>query len=101
MFCNLLIVDGYNIINSWVDLKKIKNSSLERARNKLIEHNYNPNGMALQIDPRIFSLVTTDSLLEVWIHTEDKQRAYVVEVDYYEDYYKLENIIMTILSNMV
>lgn len=32
-----IFVDGYNVINSWPDLKDIKNYSLESSRKKLIE----------------------------------------------------------------
>lgn len=32
-----LIVDGYNIINAWPELSRLKNSSFEDARSKLIE----------------------------------------------------------------
>ena len=32
-----LFVDGYNIINSWQNLIKLKNISLEDARNELID----------------------------------------------------------------
>ncbi|KEI05049.1 NYN domain-containing protein [Clostridium botulinum] len=32
-----VFVDGYNVINSWPDLKKIKEYSFEAARSKLIE----------------------------------------------------------------
>lgn len=32
-----LIVDGYNVINAWPDLDKLKNDSFEHARLKLIE----------------------------------------------------------------
>ncbi|SHK42369.1 NYN domain-containing protein [Paramaledivibacter caminithermalis] len=32
-----LIIDGYNIINAWSDLKKISEESLEEARNVLID----------------------------------------------------------------
>ncbi|SJZ91998.1 NYN domain-containing protein [Garciella nitratireducens] len=32
-----LIVDGYNIINSWTNLKKIANENMEEARDRLIE----------------------------------------------------------------
>lgn len=35
---NILIIDGYNIINCWSHLKKeLEESGLEHARNKLIE----------------------------------------------------------------
>ncbi|QGU00759.1 hypothetical protein SYNTR_2165 [Candidatus Syntrophocurvum alkaliphilum] len=33
----VLIVDGYNIINSWSELNELKNSALELAREKLID----------------------------------------------------------------
>lgn len=38
----LMFVDGYNIINSWPNLKTIKDYSLDDAREKLIDkmHNY-------------------------------------------------------------
>jgi predicted RNA-binding protein with PIN domain len=31
-----LIVDGYNVINSWEELKKLREESFEHARNKLV-----------------------------------------------------------------
>ncbi|MFZ5966811.1 MAG: NYN domain-containing protein [Bacillota bacterium] len=34
---NYLLVDGYNVINGWSDLKEIAKESLEEAREKLIE----------------------------------------------------------------
>ncbi|WP_227764081.1 NYN domain-containing protein [Zhaonella formicivorans] len=34
---DILIVDGYNIINGWPELNKLKEESLEHAREKLIE----------------------------------------------------------------
>lgn len=38
----IVFVDGYNVINSWPNLKNEKNNSLEGARKKLIDilHNY-------------------------------------------------------------
>lgn len=32
-----LIVDGYNVINGWAELSKLKDQSLEHARDKLVE----------------------------------------------------------------
>lgn len=34
---NILLVDGYNIIGAWPELKKLKHEQLEEARNLLIE----------------------------------------------------------------
>ena len=35
---NITIIDGYNVINSWTDLKEISKESLEAAREKLIDY---------------------------------------------------------------
>lgn len=63
-----------------------------------IEHNYNSHGLNLQIDPLIWSLASTNSFLEIYIHKSDNERAFEVYVDYYEDYYKLEKIIADIIK---
>ncbi len=80
--------------NDWEFLTKFS-----ETRNKLIEHNYNPYGLDLQIDPLIWSLTSTDSCLEIHIHKPNSEKAYDVYVDYYEDYYKLEKIITDIIRN--
>jgi hypothetical protein len=79
--------------NDWEFLTKFS-----ETRNKLIEHNYNPHGVNLQIDPSIWSLASTDSRLEIHIHKPDAERAFDVYVDYYEDYYQLEKIITDIIK---
>jgi hypothetical protein len=48
---NYLIVDGYNIIYAWPELEKIKNASLESARNRLIEILVNHAALS---DERVF-----------------------------------------------
>jgi len=68
-------------------------NKFSETRNKLIEHNHNPYGLNLQIDPSIWSLASTDSLMEISIHN-NMERAYNAYVDYYEDYYMLEKIIV-------
>jgi len=83
---------------NWEFLKKFR-----ETRNKLIEHNYNPEiskgkKLNLQIDPSIWSLASTDSRLEIHIHKPDTERAFDVYVDYYEDYYQLEKIITDIIK---
>lgn len=75
-------------------LKKFK-----ETRNKIIEHNYNPLGLGLQIEPSIWSLVATNSLLKIHVHKPDKERALDAYIDYYEDYYQLEKIIIDIIKN--
>lgn len=34
---DVLVVDGYNIIGDWTELKRLKDTDLEQARNRLIE----------------------------------------------------------------
>jgi len=88
--------------NNWEFLEKFR-----ETRNKLIEHNYNPEilegkrrkKLNLQIDPQIWSLGSTDSLLEINIHKPNIERTFDAYVDYYEDYYKLEKIIADIVRN--
>jgi len=79
--------------NDWEFLTKFS-----ETRNKLIEHNYNPCGLNLQIDPSIWSLASTDSRLEIHIHKPNTERAFDVYVDYYKDYYQLEKIITDIIK---
>jgi len=68
------------------------------TRNKLIEHNFNPNNLNLQIEPSIWSLSSTNSLMQISIHTETEERAYDVYIDYYNDYFKLEKVIVDIVK---
>ncbi len=36
---NILLVDGYNIIGAWPELRELKERDLAAARDRLIEHN--------------------------------------------------------------
>ncbi|MCF7820296.1 MAG: hypothetical protein K9M44_02385 [Candidatus Pacebacteria bacterium] len=72
------------------------------SRNKLIEHNYNPNGINLFISPSIWSLASTDSFLDIYINKQDQKETFVAleaSIDYYEDYYKLESILAGVIKN--
>jgi len=96
---------GKKCIDLLKDLKLLEQGSsgyqfcnrYAETRNKFIEHNYNPSNFKYQIDPQSWSLVSTDSLLEIHIHEENKERKFDVHVDYYEDYYQLEIIIVDII----
>lgn len=68
------------------------------TRNKLIEHNFNPSEIPFRLDPSIWSLASTNSLMGISIHTEQRERAYDAYIDYYEDYYQLEKIITDIIK---
>ena len=67
------------------------------TRNKLLEHNFNPKGFKLRIDPSIWSLAGTHSFMDIIIHG-GIEREYDVQIDYYEDYYKLESILVKIIK---
>ncbi|MFH1187304.1 MAG: hypothetical protein V1688_00400 [bacterium] len=77
------------------DKKFIKKFS--ETRNKLLEHNFNPKGFKLRVDPSIWSLIGTNSFMDIIIHG-GKEREYDVQIDYYEDYYKLESILVKIIK---
>ena len=66
------------------------------TRNKLVEHNYNPDGFELKIQPSIWSLASTSLIFDVLIHGK-VEREYDVKIDYYDDYYNLEGIIVKII----
>ena len=34
---NILLVDGYNMIGAWSELRELRDTNFEEARNKLIE----------------------------------------------------------------
>lgn len=72
-------------------------NKFSKTRNKLIEHNHNPNGLNIQIDPSIWSLAGTNSLMKISIHNA-KERAYDAYIDYYQDYYDLERVISEIIK---
>ena len=91
------LLEELNLFNEkHTNLKFLK--KFKETRNKLIEHNYNPYGLELQIDPSIWSLVATNSLLEIHIHKSNTERVYDAYVDYYEDYYKFEKSITDIIK---
>lgn len=71
----------------------------KETRNKLIEHNHNPLGLDIQIEPFIWSLSSTDSFMEIFINRNLQERIFDVYIDYYEDYYKLERIISNVIQS--
>ncbi|HAG08377.1 MAG TPA: NYN domain-containing protein [Desulfotomaculum sp.] len=64
---NYLIVDGYNIIYAWPELEKIKNASLESARNRLIEILVNHAALS---DERVFIVFDAYKVKEGSQHRE-------------------------------
>ena len=95
---------GKKCIDLLKKLKLINEDSFinkfSETRNKLIEHNFNPNNLNLQIDPQIWSLTATNSFMKIWIHENDKkERRYDAYIDYYEDYFLLGKILKDIISS--
>ncbi|MCK5320021.1 hypothetical protein KAJ61_01380 [Candidatus Parcubacteria bacterium] len=87
-----------------LDIEKLLNikdgesiKKFSETRNKLLEHNFNPKGFKLRIDPSIWSLAGTHSFMDIIVH-RGIEREYDVQIDYYEDYYKLENILVKIVK---
>ena len=72
-------------------------NKFQQTRNKLFEHNFNPLGFSITVDPSTWSIASTSSLCEIFINGEN-EREYDVIIDYYDDYYKLENILIMIIS---
>ena len=100
----------YNYGKKCVDLIKIlklcgvldKNekkfvTKFAETRNKLMEHNFNPHGFKLKIDPWIWSITATNSFMDIIIHGQ-REREYDARIDYYEDCYRLENILVKIIK---
>lgn len=85
-----------NLLRSHLDYIFLEKFS--ETRNKLIEHNFNPLGLNLQIEPHMWSLINTNSLLEVAIHESRQEGSFDIYIDYYEDYFKLEEIIADIVK---
>lgn len=77
------------------DKKFIK--KFTETRNKFFEHNFNPTGLKLKIEPVIWSLASTNSFMDVIIHGA-REREYDVRFDYYEDYFKLEDLLVKIIK---
>jgi len=68
----------------------------KETRNKIFEHNYNPSGLNMTTDPSSWSIASTNSICDISIHGA-KEREFDAKIDYYDDYYKLENVLTSII----
>ena len=94
--CAYLVKDKLGLID-WIDEQEIDFlNKYSETRNKIFEHNFNPRRMKLQIYPNLWSLVETSSWLEIYIYTESGLE-YEAKIDYYEDYYSLEDILAKVI----
>ncbi len=88
-----LVVDGYNIINSWDDLNELKNLSLDDAREKLIDYMSEFRSLS---DEKI--IVVFDSYKkEGSVRTIIKRKG--IEVVYTEEDELADNYIEKLVSN--
>jgi hypothetical protein len=71
------------------------------TRNKLFEHNYDPHPRHIPdliLDPSVWEVISTKSIMPVYIHT-NTEREFEAYIDYYQDYYELEKIFVDIVNN--
>lgn len=83
-------------ILSDIQIKFVK--KFKETRNKIFEHNYNPSGFNMTIAPSTWSMASTNSICKIAIHSE-KEAEYIAKIDYYDDYYNLESILVLIINN--
>lgn len=94
---------GKKVIDLFTELKlnKYNTSFIKKfseTRNKLFEHGHNPKNLdCLILEPNFWHIVATSSFLPINIHTNQEQE-FVGFIDYYQDYYDLENIFSKIVS---
>ena len=91
------IIKELDLFNS---LPKTDQDFMEKfsgTRNLVFEHNFNSDQVAFQIEPVLWTLVSTHSRLQINIHTAT-EAAHKCSVDYYEDYYTLEKILVDIIG---
>lgn len=98
-----MYVAGKKAIDLMTALQIIPNTGFERrfseTRNKLFEHNHNPGQIIdLMLEPSFWDLIATKSLLPVYVHTTS-EREYEAYIDYYQDYYDLEQIFVGVVEN--
>lgn len=99
--CLQLIEDKLNLIP---EQDKSSAHKIKGARNLFIEHNETPNGIKDYIfEPSIFSLQSSDSFLQIDIHNiaSRTELTHIAYIDYYEDYFQTEKIILDALYSVM
>jgi hypothetical protein len=70
-----------------------------KTRNVLFEHNFNARDYpGILFDPSFWSIAGSDSFMKIDIHTQKESEYYAI-IDYYQDYYDLESIMVKIIKN--
>lgn len=92
-----------DIVKSLDFKQKVDNGSknflnkFANSRNLIFEHNYNPRDYkGLIFEAVLWSIASSDSFLRVNIHTNSENEYYAL-LDYYQDYYDLEKIMVEII----
>jgi len=73
-------------------------SQFSETRNKIIEHNFNPHNFSYKIDPSFWENLSTDSYLNIKLHG-GRENEHKLRIDYYQDYFTLENIFTKIIKS--
>ncbi len=70
------------------------------TRNLFFEHNWNPRKFKdWYFEPSFGNIIATKSILPIYIHTTTNiERKYEAFVDYYQDYYDLEEILCDVVK---
>jgi hypothetical protein len=71
-----------------------------QTRNKLFEHNHNLDARYLPdliLEPSVWEVIDTSSQMTVYIHTAN-EREYEAFIDYYKDYYDLEQVFVSVVE---
>ena len=89
-----LIVDGYNIINNWSELDKLKQESLDHARQKLIEILSNYQALAGK------KVILVFDAYQVKNKTEKRETITGVEVIYSKENETADMVIERIVSSL-
>lgn len=71
------------------------------TRNKFLTHYHNASDYPDFIfDPVYWDIMGTGQLLEVKIHLSNKERAYTAYINHYNDYYRLEKILIEVIQKI-
>lgn len=90
------VVDLFKSLD--IEFDNVLGGKFSETRNKLFEHNHNPNCINdIVLEPDFWSVIATKSLLPIYIHTKT-EREYEAFIDYYQDYYDMEKMFVSIVE---
>lgn len=95
---------GKKCIDLLKNMKLVNTSNMvfcdkfSQTRNKFFEHNQNPKHLKIQNELFSWGVGDTSSFLEINVHGA-KENEFTVYIDYFQDYFNLENIITDTIKN--